>query len=243
MDFKTKTALCIARLYNSSACVFWLAQTQKEELNNWKMVTGVETSHTRRLCFLVEYAAFELGQALPGHLSQAELAAAALPAASSAVGTAGRCSQLEAAAPGSAGQWEILQGCELAPGECAPAGTPQSWAGSGVRGALAWPWVRGHCQGRTQPGAAPAAHRDAPRVLQHRTLQAVLQSTKGIAQQTCAHEKRKIASPLLSLNRILTWCFHNSSELYAITNLSIEHLQPREIKSFGQAWMLPPQKL
>lgn len=30
MDFKTKTALCIARLYNSSACVFWLAQTPTE---------------------------------------------------------------------------------------------------------------------------------------------------------------------------------------------------------------------
>lgn len=42
------------------------------------MVTGVETNW--RLCFLVEYLAFELGQAFPGHLSHPELAAAAVPA-------------------------------------------------------------------------------------------------------------------------------------------------------------------
>lgn len=194
------------------------------------MVTGVETSYTRRLCFLAGYAAFELGQALPGHLSQAELPAAALPAAGSAVGTAEGAPSWRhllgaaAAAPGSAGQWEILQGCELAPGECAAGWNPTVLGRLWCQGSPGLALGEGALPGQDTAGCCPRSTRDAPRALQHRTVQAVLQSTKGIAQQTCAHEKRKIASPLLSLNRILTWCFHNSSELSAITNLSIEHL-------------------
>lgn len=224
MDFKTKTALCIARLYNSSACVFWLAQTPKKELNNWKMVTGVVH---KEVVFSLEYLAFELGQAFPGHLSHPELAAAALPAASSSCGHSWKVlpaggttlEQLLHAAPGSAEQWEILRGCELSPGECAACSGAQGSPGLALaEGALP--------RAGQQPGAALAPHRAAPRAPQDRTWQAQLpkQSAKGIAQQTCAYDKRKIESPLLSLNRILTWCFRNTSELFAITNLSIQHL-------------------
>lgn len=132
------------------------------------------------MCFLVEYPAFELGQACPGHLSQA-----------------GRCSQLEAppraaaAAPGSAGQWECSRAGRWLQGNVQPAGTPQAWAGSGVRGALAWPRARGHCQ--VLPWQHTEMHQGL--VLQHRTVQAGLQSTTGIAQQTCAHEKKEHCIP------------------------------------------------
>lgn len=113
-------------------------------------VTGVETSW--RLCFLVEYLAFELGQALPGHLSHPELAAAALPGLSSSCGhgrkelpaggtTLEQLLQHQALAlwelQSSAEQWEILQGWELSPGECADCCCLQSCSRSGMRGALA----------------------------------------------------------------------------------------------------------
>lgn len=113
-------------------------------------VTGVETSW--RLCFLVEYLAFELGQAFPGHLSHPELAAAALPGPSSSCGqgrkelpaggtTLEQLLQHQALAlwelQSSAEQWEILQGWELSPGECADCCCLQSCSRSGMRGALA----------------------------------------------------------------------------------------------------------
>lgn len=156
------------------------------------------------MCFLVEYPAFELGQAFPGHLAQA-----------------GRCSQLEAppraaaAAPGSAGPWESSRAGSWLQGNVQPAGTPQAWAGSGVRGALAWPRVRGHCQvlrctkGWFSSTGQCRLDSRVPRVLHSRLV---------------LMKERNIASPLLSLNRILTWCFHNSSELFAITHLAIQHL-------------------
>lgn len=166
MDFKTKTALCIARLYNSSACVFWLAQTPIERT---QLEDGYWCRRSWRLCFLVEYLAFELCQAFPGHLCHPELAAAA----PSTVTTP------ELSRMGNPpGLWIVSRGM-----------------------CCCWNSPAGSC-----PHTTP---RDAPRALQDRTLQVLFQkqSTKGIAQQTCAHDKRKIASPLLSLNGILTWLF------------------------------------
>lgn len=123
------------------------------------MLTGVETSW---LCFLVEYLAFELGQAFPGHLSHPELAAASrIPA----VGTAGRCSQLEAPPWSSCcssrlcrtmgnppGLWTVSRGtCWLLklPSPAAGSGSGEPWPAA--------PGERGHCQGRTRAGCCPHA--------------------------------------------------------------------------------------
>lgn len=107
-------------------------------------------------------------------------------------------------------------------GNVLPAETFQSCSRIWLRGALACsPWGEGALPGQDKSWVLPSHHtEEAPRALQDRTLQVLLQKqrTKGTAQQTCAHDKRKIASPLLSLNEILTWCFHNTSEL------SIQHL-------------------
>lgn len=143
---------------------------------------------------------------------------------SSAVGKAGRCSQLEAPPWSSCCSSRLCRTMGNPPGECAACWNPTVLGRLWCQGSPGLALGEGALPGRTRAGCCPRTLRDAPRALQHRAVQAGLQSTKGIAQQTCAREKRKIASPLLSLNRILTWCFHNSSELFAITNLSIQHL-------------------
>lgn len=211
MDFKTKTALCIARLYNSSACVFWLAQTPTERTQQLKDGYWCRTSW--RLCFLVEYLAFELGQAFPGHLCHPELAAAAVPAVRSSCGHSRKVlpaggttleqllqrRELSGTMGNPPGLWIVSRGM------CCLLELSSPAAGSGAQGGpgLQPLGLGGTTQGRAgqdTTGSCPCTTPgDAPRVLQHRTLQVLFQkqSTKGIAQQTCAHDKRKL-HPLCS---------------------------------------------
>lgn len=95
MDFKTKTALCIARLYNSSACVFWLAQTPTErtqQTERWLLVQeqagGCVFLQSTLPLSLVKHSQ----DTFPSQSWQLLLCHQWVPA----VGTAGRCSQLEA---------------------------------------------------------------------------------------------------------------------------------------------------
>lgn len=212
MDFKTKTALCIARLYNSSACVFWLAQTPTErtqQTERWLLVQeqagGCVFLQSTLPLSLVKHSQ----DTFPSQSWQLLLCHQWVPA----VRTAGRCSQLEAPPwnsccrtlwelQNSAEQWETLQGCELSPGECElTADTPPALQQDLViSGALACsPRGEGHRPGKDNSRVLHSHTEDAPRILQDRTLQVLLQkqSTKGITQ-TCAHVIKGKLHPLCS---------------------------------------------
>lgn len=118
MDFKTKTALCIARLYSSSACVFWLAQTTTERAqlkDAYWCRNKLEVVFSCRVPCLWAWSSIPRTPLPPraGSCQQEFQLWAQQEGAPSWRHHLGAA----AAALGSAEQWEILQGCDLSPGE------------------------------------------------------------------------------------------------------------------------------
>lgn len=235
MDFKTKTALCIARLYNSSACVFWLAQTPTERAQ-WTNVWSYWCRNKLEVVFSCRVPCLWAWSGIPR---------TPFPPGAGSCCSARAEFQLWAGQEGAPSWRHHLGAAAAAPGS-GSVGTPELSRTMGnppglgiVSRWMCWLllspvlqqiWDEGspglQPRGRTTLGCCPHTSEEAPRGPQDRALQVELQkqSTKGITQQTCAHDKRKTASPLLSLSGILTWYFHNASELIAITNLAIQHL-------------------
>lgn len=157
-----------------------------------------------------------------------------------AVGTAGRRSQLEAA-PGAAAAAQgsgLSESCRAQQNNGNPArlgivcrGTWADWGHPSHPAAGAGdPWSPG-----LQTPLPPVREGQQSVLHSHRgcTRDFPWQNSAGFTPKAkyqgyytadlCSYNKRKIASPLLGPNGILTWYVRKTSELLAITNVSVQH--------------------
>lgn len=164
MDFKTKTVLCIARLYSSSACVFWLVQppTERTQLND-----GYWCRNKLEVVFSCRVPCLWAWSSIPRTPLPPRAGSCCCASRVPAVGMAGRRSQLEAPPWSSCcssrnsralqNNGKSSRAVNCLQGDVLPAEALQSCSRMWCLGEPwpAAPGVSGQCQGRTTARCCP----------------------------------------------------------------------------------------